>query len=92
MHRVTDFYVLLVRFIQCWIMSAGYMCAICRLHVISTMILHTWFLYIEEFSIFPCPTCPMCQSYISVGVVSDTFADTVTCQVSKINACIRYDG
>ena len=34
----------------------------------------------------------MCQSYILVGIRADTFTDTVTCQVSKIKQCIRYDG
>ena len=52
----------------------------------------TWFLRIEEFLILPCPTCPTCQPYILVGIVFDTFGDTVTCPVSKIKQCIRYDG
>ena len=48
--------------------------------------------YVEEFSILPCPACPTCQRYISVGIRADTFTDTVTCQVSEIKQCIRYDG
>ena len=35
--------------------------------------------YIEEFSKSSCPTCPTCQPYILVGIVSDTFVDTVMC-------------
>ena len=67
-------------------------CDMCDIRVISTMMLRTWFLYIEEFSISPCPTCPTYQSYILVGLSADTFVDTIPCQVSKIGACIRYDG
>ena len=29
---------------------------------------------------------------VAVGLSADTFADTVTRQVSKIKQCIRYDG
>ena len=54
--------------------------------------LHTWFLYIEEFSILPCPTCPTYQTYISVGLMHDTFVSALPCHVSEISACIRYDG
>ena len=56
------------------------------------MISWTWFLYIEEFSILPCPACPTYQSYISVGFIHDTFVSTLPCPVSKIRQCIRYDG
>ena len=64
-------------------------CAIC---VISHTILCTRFSYVEEFSILPCPTCPPCQTYVSVGLSYDTLADTVARHVSKIERCIRYDG
>ncbi len=68
------------------------MCDVCHLYVISNMFSCTWFLYIEEFSILPCPACLTCQPYISVGLTHDTLCDTVTCRVSKIRLCIRYDG
>ena len=29
---------------------------------------------------------------VAVGLSSDTFTDTLACQVSKISLCIRYDG
>ena len=65
---------------------------VCAIYGISTMILCERFLCIEEFSKLACPTCPTYQPYISVGFIRDTFVDTVTCQVSKIKWCIRYDG
>ena len=65
---------------------------VCDIRVICNTILCTWFLYIEEFSILPCPTCPTYQSYISVGLSADTLVDTLPCFVSKISVCIRYDG
>ena len=65
---------------------------VCNICVTSTMILWAWFLYIEEFSILPCPTCPAWQTYISVRIIHDTLADTLPCFVSKISVCICYDG
>ena len=89
-HAVCYWFLCLVGSIQVVLaMRIRIMCDIC---VISTMFLHTWFLYIEEFLILPCPTCPPYQSYILVGIRADTFTDTVPCQVSKISVCIRYDG
>ena len=64
----------------------------CAIHVICNTILCTWFLYIEEFLILACPTCPTCQRYILVGLRADTLRDTLSCQVSKFGPCIRYDG
>lgn len=62
------------------------------MHVTCNTILWMRFSCIEEFSKLPCPTCPPCQTYILVGFICDTFVDTVTCPVSKIRLCIRYDG
>ena len=60
--------------------------------MIFTMIFHARLFYIEEFSKLPCPTCPPCQTYISVGLDVDTLLFVLPCPVSKIKRCIRYDG
>ncbi len=67
-------------------------CVTCAMFVISHMISWLWFPYVEEFSILPCPACPTCRCYISVGLSADTLRDTLACQVSKFGPCIRYDG
>ena len=84
--------ILWIWFIYCQVVLAMHMQIMCGIRVISIMILHVRFLYVEEFLILPCPACPTCRCYISVELSDDTFIDTLSCQVSEISACIRYDG
>ena len=67
-------------------------CDVCHACVTSTMISGTRLSCMEKFLKLPCPTCPTYQSYILVALSGDTFICGLPCQVSKIGACIRYDG
>ena len=53
--------------------------------------LHVVFLYRGVFKITVSSVSDV-SIVVAVGLSADTFADTVTRQVSKIKQCIRYDG
>ena len=71
-----------------WISHMRYTLCMCYIYHDSSCAI---FLYRRVFD-FIVSNVSTVSIVVAVGLSADTFVDTVTCPVSKISACIRYDG